>query len=123
MKKKLLSDDLYIVDVIAVSGTKQEVQKVLNENKSDFVIPENCEGFCVKLPARALCIWIKNPRDFYILLHETIHLTRIVFADCGAITDLAVGDEHIAYYIAFWFRKLWRFFGNIKKRRKTVRKV
>jgi len=116
MKRKLFSDDVYCVDVLALSGTFEEAKKELEKRECGFVMTDRrTEGFCTKTPKGGLVVWLAKPKDFYVLMHETLHLVRMVFTDNGVITDLAAGDEHIAYYHAYWFKRLWRFYGNIKR--------
>jgi hypothetical protein len=52
-------------------------------------------------------VTIENKKDFYGLLHETLHLVKNIFAD-RRIAFTAENDEVIAYYQTYWFKILWR---------------
>ena len=56
---------------------------------------------------RDYLVWIRGKKDFYSLMHETLHLVQHILTDRN-IPFNAENDETIAYYHTFWFRKLWR---------------
>ena len=58
-------------------------------------------------------IHIDNPQNFYLLMHECVHIVNRIFEDRDIYYDKAE-DELFAYYLTFWFKKLWRYYGNIK---------
>lgn len=113
MKSKLLSDDVFMVDVRAMTGAREDAQKYLEKIESDFEISENALGICIRVPDGSLLLWLHDPSDFYVLLHETTHLVRMVLVDCGVDVDLKYGDEVFAYYQMYWFRKLWRYYSSL----------
>lgn len=119
MKIKRFFDKVFIVDVTALSGTKEEVNKWLKKNGSDYQLIDAVEGFCRHEDKKAYWIWIKNPKDFYVLLHETLHLVGMATEANGVGACLMRNptevDETLAYYLSYWFKELWRFYGNIKK--------
>ena len=114
MKQKWLEDNVFGVDVLAFSGTKDQIKKRCVELESDYKPGESTLGVCRRLSnSRGFLVWLSDPQDFYSLLHETVHLVRMVFEDRGVNTDLRNEDETFAYYQMFWFRELWRFFGKV----------
>lgn len=113
MKKKVLSDDVFIVDVYAITGTREEAQAFLNKNGVEKIL--GGDGCCYTLPEnKGFVLWVMHPNDFYVLMHETLHLVVAIFEAKGINVNLANEEEVIAYYQSFWFRKLWRWFGNIQ---------
>lgn len=46
-------------------------------------------------------------KNFYTLQHECVHLVKHIFVDRG-IPFTAENDEVIAYYLEYWFKRLWR---------------
>lgn len=56
---------------------------------------------------RYYVIHLDDKKDFYALLHECVHLTKRVFQDRGVPFN-AENDEAIAYYMTYWFKRLWR---------------
>lgn len=114
MKKKLLTDDVFIVDVYAITGTREEAQKFLDKEGVKQTL--GGVGCCYALPDnKGFVVWLMHPDDFYVLMHETLHLVTAAFEAKGINVNLANEEEVIAYYQSYWFRKLWRYFGNLKK--------
>lgn len=56
-------------------------------------------------------VHIEDKKDFYGLLHETVHLVKRIMVDRG-IPFNAKNDEVIAYLQTYWFKKLWRKLNN-----------
>jgi hypothetical protein len=52
-------------------------------------------------------IWIEDKKDFYTLFHENVHLVKRLFTD-RKVPFNGNNDEMVAYYLTFWFKKLWR---------------
>ncbi|MEK9207719.1 MAG: hypothetical protein AAB922_04505, partial [Patescibacteria group bacterium] len=52
-------------------------------------------------------VYMENKDDFYGLLHECLHLVKLVFID-RQIPFVSENDEAIAYYLCWWFKTLWR---------------
>ena len=52
-------------------------------------------------------IHVCDPKDFYSLLHEMIHLVKGIMEDRG-IPFREENDEIIAYLTEHWFKILWR---------------
>lgn len=116
MKKKVFIDDIYDVQVIAIYGDFEEAKKFLKEKVCEWEPTDIfTQGFCTSNPKGGFILWLNNNKDFYMLMHEVVHLVRMVFTPSGVITDLSIGDEHIAYYQVYWFRRLWRWFSRVKK--------
>ena len=117
MKKKTFGDDVFLVDVIAFYGTREEAQNFIDGLKIDYKL--GGVGYCGVLPDNGgFVVWVQDSNDFYCLLHECVHLITYIFASKGINTDLHNEDETFAYFMSFWFKNLWRFFGNINKNEK-----
>lgn len=113
-KKKTIGDDALLVDVIAITGTREQAQKYIDGLKIDYEL--NGVGFTGVIPDNGgFVVWLLHPDDFYVLLHECVHLVHYIFHSKGINTELHNEDETFAYFMAYWFRKLWRFYGNIKR--------
>lgn len=56
---------------------------------------------------RRYVVTLQNRKDFYALIHETIHVVKNVFTDRG-IPFTAENHEMIAYYQSYLFETLWR---------------
>ena len=111
--KKVLSDDVFLVDVIALSCDREQAQKSLDKLGIEYTL--HGDGGCFVIPkSLGFVVWLSDPRDFYVLLHETVHLVNFILESKGINVNLANEEEVFAYYQSFWFRKLWRFFGNVK---------
>lgn len=116
MKKKWLHDEVFSACVMAVTCSVDKARELLKELKIDAVIDEGTDAFCYVIPNnKGWIVWMSNPKHFYSLLHESVHLVKLIFEDKAINTNLSNEDETFAYYQMFWFQKLWRFFGNIKK--------
>jgi len=118
MKKKLY-DPVFIADVILITGDWNDIKmhgQMLNPDGAllsgsvSVIETKNKLGQI----QREYLIHIEDPKDFYTLLHETVHLVKTIFTDRG-IPFTVENDEMIAYYQSFWFKKLWRILS--KKRR------
>lgn len=122
MKIKKFYDKVFVVDVTALSGKREEVNKWLKKQGSDYELDEGVEGFCRFEKGKPYWIYVSNPKDFYTLLHETTHLIGMITERNGVGSCLMKNesevDDTLAYYLAYWFRELWRFYGNIKVERR-----
>lgn len=115
MKKILLYDDVFKAQILAIHGTTKDVERVAKNHKLDYTPSTGSKGCCYRLPDNyGYLLWLEDCTDFYALLHETVHLVKLTLEDRGMNTNLSNEDEVFAYYQMFWFRKLWRFYGNIK---------
>jgi hypothetical protein len=124
MKKIWLRDEVFSASVMAVTSSVDEARILLKELKVDALIDEGTDAFCYVIPNnRGWIVWMETPKHFYSLMHESVHLVRLIFEDKAINTNLSNEDETFAYYQMFWFKMLWRFFGNIKKQRKTTKKM
>ncbi len=118
MIKKIFSENILMVDVIGITGSREEAQKFLDRHKCTLELQG--VGCCAIIPnSGGFIVWVQDPRDFYVLMHECVHLTNFIFNSKGMNTNLSNEDETFAYFMAYWFRTLWRFFGNIKKGKKN----
>ena len=121
MKKKInvtrIYEPIFQAEVAFVHGTSAAELKALfkNKNIADDEFYDNMDGSISLIDTqekdggktREYLLWIRQKRDFYALMHETLHLVRHILADRGIPFD-SNNDEVIAYYHTFWFRKLWR---------------
>ncbi|MHA1402007.1 MAG: hypothetical protein ACTSQE_16790 [Candidatus Heimdallarchaeaceae archaeon] len=51
-------------------------------------------------------VWIDKPENYYTIVHECLHLTKIIFMYHGVPFN-SENDEFIAYYQNYWVRKFW----------------
>lgn len=51
-------------------------------------------------------IWVKHLNDTQTLVHETLHLVYKILDDRGILLDND-NNETVAYYLSFWFQKLY----------------
>jgi len=116
-RSKELNDEVFAANVLAFCGTAKQMEKKCKGLGIPYVPSEGALGACKALPEYGgYIVWLVHPDDFYVLLHETVHLIRYIFEERGIGTDLEYNDEVIAFYQMFWFRKLWRWFGNLKEK-------
>jgi hypothetical protein len=121
MKKKLLSDDVFLVDVYAITGTREEAQKFIDKEGVGQTLGGS--GCCYALPDnKGFVLWLMYADDFYVLMHETLHLVVAIFEAKGINVNLANEEEVIAFYQSYWFRKLWRWFGKLETHKQTLEK-
>lgn len=57
---------------------------------------------------REYLVNVEKKKDFYTLLHETVHLVGQILDD-RMIPIRKENDEIFAYYQTYWFKTLWRF--------------
>ena len=115
MRRKTFNDEVFLTDVVAITGTREETQAFLDKNDIEFDL--GGDGYCGAFPNnRGFVVWLLHPDDFYVLMHEVLHLVVYIFNTKGININLANEEEVIAYYQSFWFRKLWRWFGGLKKK-------
>lgn len=60
---------------------------------------------------REYLVIVESKKAFYVLLHETNHLTTHILED-RQIPINKENDEVRAYVQNYWFRTLWRFMNN-----------
>ena len=119
MKSKYFYDEVFQVSVLAFHGTSKQMAIKSKLLGIDYEPNEGAEGALQVQPNNnGFILWLKQSDDFYALLHETVHLTTEALAEKAINTELITGDEVFAYYQAYWFRRLWRFFSGIKKGKK-----
>jgi hypothetical protein len=56
---------------------------------------------------RDYVICLDNKKNFYTLLHESVHLVNHILRDRNAYYDWHK-DETFAYYQTYWFKRIWR---------------
>ena len=117
MKKKVIGDNTLLVDVTAICCPRDEAQKFIEKLGIKYEL--GGVGYSAEIPDNGgFVVWLQDPKDFYCLLHECVHLVNQIFNSKGINTNLSNEDETFAYFMSFWFRKLWRFFGGIKKEKR-----
>ena len=111
MIKNTLYEPLLFANVIFVIGNSKETAKEYDVNL-DFLV--GCVFFNDKTlkgnPVRDYIVWIESPDKFYDLMHEVIHLVRVIFVD-RKIPVNEFNDEIFAYYHGYFFKKMWKICG------------
>lgn len=120
---------MFEIDINFIIGDRKDVEKFAdNTNITDFT-----GGGCwqiekkeeKKLIARSYLIWITDVTEFYHMVHETLHLTKMIF-DLHGVPFNSGNDEMIAYYQGYWVRKFWHIMSKYveykSKRSKDVSK-
>jgi hypothetical protein len=95
VKKKRFYDPLYFANVVLEVGTHAEVIDCWITRE---VKPDKTVWYTVRL---------NKKENFYGLMHECIHLVRHIFDDRQIPFD-SKNDEAVAYYMMYWFKRLWR---------------
>lgn len=117
MKIKTFKEPVYKTKVIALIATREELHKWLKKEKLSLRDFSNDAAihFTIEEEDKRLThhVWLEDRKDFYTLLHECIHLVSRRFQELGVDCDLTKGDEHFTYYVEYWFRNLWKFFGKL----------
>jgi len=116
IKWKRFDEPVFEKTVYAVWCSREELYTWLKKKFDfDLEMSEFSDGVSINLPDNlGSVIWLSDKKDFYLLLHETVHIVRFSLEDRMMITDLAVDDETFAYYQAYWFKVLWRWFNKLK---------
>jgi len=110
---KKIYEPVFGVQVIFANGIFEQVKKRFKKYKYDESYAK-LAGSVTFLDTeekgkkyRDYLIHIEDPKDFYCLLHEVVHLVVHIFTDRG-VEYSEHNNELIAYYQTFWFKKLWR---------------
>lgn len=120
MRVKKLYEPIFRTDVIFIteSDPKQVhdyLKKIGYHDKSFY---DSTSGSVTLLDktdhlgrqTREYLVIVEGKKDFYTLLHETIHLVHHILSD-RMIPVNEKNTEIIAYLSEYWFRTLWRFMG------------
>lgn len=113
MKVKNIYEPSLMVDVTFLwDGSFLELsewfKKKHAETKDDFhILSGAVTDYTDENGAKHYIVWVEEKRDFYTLLHESVHLVKRIMVHRD-IPFNDKNDELIAYYLTFWFRKLWR---------------
>lgn len=100
MKEIKLYDKVFLADVeIVVGRVNNNIH--LGEVESVDVVTKDDKIF------RKYRVFLENKKDFYTLIHETVHLVEKIFTDRG-IAFTKENGELIAYYQTYWFKEIWR---------------
>lgn len=103
-------DEVFKADVTLLVGNIKESEHYLKKfvNNANFI---DAVGEVItmenKLGHKKRIIWILDKNNQFVLVHELIHLVRMIFEDKGIHFE-KWNDELIAYYQEFWFKKIWR---------------
>jgi len=104
MKKPIELYDSVLNVSVELHFSKEKTMFNATVHKCDAVI---AEGVHKGSPYPVYIVTMSDRNDFYVLLHECIHLVKHIFAD-RHIPFSADNDEVLAYYMEWWFKTLWR---------------
>lgn len=96
---------IFQVEVLLILGDKKQLKKynISSENSCyDAGVYELLENEIVI----GYIVWIENKIAYNSMVHETLHLTRMMFQMLN-IPFTAKNDEMIAYYQNYWVRVFW----------------
>ena len=117
MKIKKFYEPLFKVQVLCITDCGSDELKVYLKKKKINIKDFDCmDGFTAHLEelqekdidggySTYHVLWIKDKKQFYSLLHETIHLVWQVMEERG----IKASDEIAAYCTEWWFKTLWSF--------------
>ena len=104
MKKYTFYDSVYFADVLLTIGKTDGVLA----GSTQVETKQTKKGLQVRYHAH-----IDSEKDFYGLMHECVHLVKHIFIDRG-VPFTAENDEAVAYYMMYWFKRMWRALGKAK---------
>jgi len=127
LKRKELIDSLYHAEVwlywdCEAKEVKRDFSRRLGENDIDFTFDgmmagvsslelRNKEG---KLNRMIYVMWfskVNRVDKLYALVHECDHLVNRIFLHRGITVTFMDCEEHHAYYLEAWFKRVWRLIG------------
>ena len=120
MKVKKFYEPVFKVTLLFIVGCSvNELKKYSDKKKIIIHEIEKMAGFtCILEPIETKSkdggiftehiMWIENKKNFYDLLHESLHLVGQIFNERG-IPIRKENDEMMAIYQEWWFKTLWRF--------------
>lgn len=118
--KKIIFESVYRHAVIFISGCELKEANSYLKRYGIGLSKEQLEGAngvtasftdldSKKIEGIVYVVWVKSRKDFYTLLHETVHLCLNIFEDSNMrISNETTASEAFAFYQEFWFKKLWR---------------
>ena len=113
MKYKFICP-IFDCDVHLIIGDKSEALKFC-----DLELTNNHVGKCIEIydkktkKSLGYLVWVKDKKNFYIMVHETVHLTKQIF-ETHNIPFTPENDELIAYYQNYWIRRFWKVMSKTK---------
>ena len=118
LKTKILEDPIYLNKVLVIVGNRYDLQKYLDENytKEEWhwdVTKYN--GSYLGLQDRMLWLWIEDSANWYVLVHECIHLVLDIYKRAKVNTNIALDQEPFAYYHGYWIRTIWEYLEEINE--------
>lgn len=119
MKVKKFYEPILKVTVYFITDSiPSEVKNFINKRSdkrasNDFDMLEGSITLLDKTDSRGrkfrdYLINVEDKNDFYVLLHESVHLVGWILEDRN-ISVKKENDEIFAYYQEYWFKTLWRF--------------
>lgn len=94
-----IHDEMFHAHVVFYVGKSPE-DKAL----AACVYDRECTG--VNAGIKEYVIELKDPSNFYGIVHEVVHLVQHIFTDRDILFNEA-NHEVMAYYQEWWVRKLW----------------
>ncbi len=101
---------IFMVNVHFIIGDKKDIKRFC----ADLDPSEYAAGGCWDIEKTvgnskeySVLIWLDDIDALYNMIHETVHLVRLIFNHFN-IPFTAENDEMIAYYQNYWIRKIWR---------------
>ncbi len=111
MKFKAFHCELYSANIfIVLDCTGEKCRNFLNKRFVTKTSEEdiNGEGFVNLLEDKAgngvFVLWVKNSKDFGVLLHEIIHLGLSVLSERGVVLDNDA--EALTYYCQYLYNRV-----------------
>lgn len=109
---KRLYCDIYNAHVLFYTECTQE-EFIDHINKKYNILIEDDYSDCLGITMQAnteertyYIIWVRNLNDTQTLVHEVLHLTYKILDDRGVVLSND-NNEAVAYYLSFWFKKLY----------------
>lgn len=105
----IFNDDIYLF-----IGSKEKANAFCRDlNITDKHLGKTAEiADTNSLLPEGFLVWVKEPEMYYTIVHECLHLTRLIFAYHGVPFN-ETNDEVMAYYQEFWVEKFWHIMGNL----------
>ena len=100
---------LFEIDVNLIIGEREDVERFAHNLNLNEYVAGGCweiENTIGENKARSFLIWICDKENLGHMVHETLHLTKMIF-DCYGVLFNSANDEIIAYYQNYWVRKFW----------------
>ena len=97
---------IFRIEVILILGDKKQLVNIVG----NYEPKEHHNAECILKKdgnlVTGIFVWVEERDDYFSIVHETIHLARIVFQVMN-IPFNSDNEEIIAYYQNYWVRKFW----------------